>query len=36
MERLIKTLELTNGDLYYTKNGNRYLLARCQPVSAGF
>lgn len=32
MERLIKTLELTNGELYYTKNGNRYLLARCLPL----
>lgn len=31
MERLIKTLELTNGELFYVQNGNRYKLAKCEP-----
>lgn len=32
MERLVKSLELTNGELFYTKNGSRYILAHCEPT----
>lgn len=32
MERLLKTLQLTAGELYYTQNGTRYILARCEPA----
>ena len=32
MERLIKTLHLTNGELYYSQQANRYTLAHCEPA----
>lgn len=32
MERLVKSLELTNGELFYAKNGSRYTLAHCEPT----